>query len=125
LPRNNTLEDLYVYFSSIVDGTTCIFAIFFAPFVYYQFLRRSFKYEQFSSRLICHSSYEYYFFSSQTVIPQIIYADESINPVDSDNSDDGLIDPGTKPWTDHDLSESLDGHFDDITSSTRVIPTVL
>lgn len=35
---------LYSTSSSIVDGTTCIFYIFFAPFVYHQFLRRALRY---------------------------------------------------------------------------------
>jgi len=54
----------------IVDGTTCIFYICFAPFVYHQFLRRA--------------------LSSQTLIPQVMYADSTIN---DDAEDDDLIDP--------------------------------
>ncbi|CAF1152051.1 unnamed protein product [Rotaria sordida] len=54
----------------IVDGTTCIFYICFAPFVYHQFLRRA--------------------LSSQTLIPQVMYADSTI--IDDDDDDDHLID---------------------------------
>ncbi|CAF5188109.1 unnamed protein product [Rotaria magnacalcarata] len=57
------------YATCIVDGTTCIFYICFAPFVYHQFLRRA--------------------LSSQTLIPQVMYADSTIN---DDGEDDDLID---------------------------------
>jgi len=58
----------------IVDGTTCIFYICFAPFVYHQFLRRA--------------------LSSQTLIPQVMYADSTIN---DDGEDDDLIDSEINP----------------------------
>ncbi|CAF3446392.1 unnamed protein product [Rotaria socialis] len=57
------------YATCIVDGTTCIFYVCFAPFVYHQFLRRA--------------------LSSQTLIPQVMYADSTIN---DDGEDDDLID---------------------------------
>ena len=60
--------------------------------------------------------------SSQTVIPQIMYADSSVNEHDGDDDDDDpLIDPGLRPL----FGERLDGQFDDITSSTRIFHPVL
>jgi hypothetical protein len=57
------------YSMCIVDATTCIFYICFAPFVYHQFLRRA--------------------LSSQTLIPQVMYADSTIH---EEGEDDDLID---------------------------------
>jgi len=85
----------------LVDGTTWIFYICFAPFVYYQFLRRA--------------------LSSQVLIPQIIYADSTIN----DGEDDDLIDPDMKTLIDHSTNERLDGQFEDITASTKIIEPIL
>jgi len=91
------ITETTIYSMCIVDGTTCIFYIFFAPFVYYQFLRRA--------------------LSSKVLIPEIIYADTTIN----NDEDDDLIDPGVNTLIDHSTSERLDGQFEDITSSTNVI----
>jgi len=44
--------------------------------------------------------------SSKQLIPQVIYADSEID-------DDDLIDPST--------NERVDGQFEDITASTRII----
>lgn len=84
----------------LVDGTIWIFEIFFAPFVYYQFVRRA--------------------LNSQPTIPQIMYTDASIN-VDENDDDDDLIDPSVKPLLDSSLHEFLDGQFDEITASTRIV----
>ena len=51
-------------------------------------------------------------FSSKILIPQIVYADSTINT----DEDDALIDP---------TNERLDGQFDDITSSTNIIQPIL
>ncbi|CAF4575814.1 unnamed protein product, partial [Rotaria sp. Silwood2] len=64
------LTETTKYSMCIVDGTTCIFYICFAPFVYHQFLRRA--------------------LSAQTLIPQVMYADSTIN---DDDDEDYLIDP--------------------------------
>lgn len=53
-----------------------------------------------------------------------MYTDTSIN-VDDDDDDDDLIDPSLKPLLDSALHERLDGQFEDITASTRVIGAVL
>ena len=56
------------------------------------------------------------------MIPQIMYADSSVNDHDADDDDDDpLIDPSRRPL----LDERLDGQFDDITSSTRILHPVL
>jgi len=68
------LADATKFSMCIVDGTTCIFYICFAPFVYHQFLRRA--------------------LSSQTLIPQVMYADSTIN---DDGEDDDLIDSEINP----------------------------
>ncbi|CAF5110989.1 unnamed protein product, partial [Rotaria magnacalcarata] len=81
----------------IVDGTTFTFYICFAPFVYYQFLRQALR--------------------SNLLIPQIIYADTNANHED----DDDLIDPGLNTLIDIATNDRLDGQFEDITSSTRII----
>ncbi|UJR09508.1 hypothetical protein I4U23_013746 [Adineta vaga] len=91
-----SLTETTKYAMCIVDGTTCIFYICFAPFVYHQFLRRA--------------------LSSQTLIPQVMYADSTINENGSD--DDELIDPeleSNRPLIDY----SID-HLDDIISTTTV-----
>ncbi|CAF5096256.1 unnamed protein product, partial [Rotaria sp. Silwood1] len=85
----------------IVDGTKCTFYICFAPFVYYQFLRRALK--------------------SNVLIPRIIYADSTIH----DDEDDDLIDPGVNTLIDNSTNDRLDGQFEDITSSTRIIHPVI
>lgn len=50
------------------------------------------------------------FSSSKLLIPQVIYAD-----------DDDLIDPGVNTLIDYSTHDRLDGQFEDITSSTRII----
>ena len=66
------------------------------------------------------------------MIPQIMYADTSLNADDDlddgdddDANDDELIDPGLKPLIDLGTNENLDGQFDDITASTRILHPVL
>lgn len=56
-------------------------------------------------------------FSSTVLIPRIMYADSTINH----DEDDDLIDPGCDRLIDHATDERLDGQFEDITSSTRII----
>ncbi|CAF0955332.1 unnamed protein product [Adineta ricciae] len=84
------LAETTKYAMCMVDGTTCIFYICFAPFVYHQFLRRA--------------------LSSQTLIPQVMYADSTIT------DDDELIDPeleSNRPLIDY----SFDPH-DNVMPST-------
>jgi hypothetical protein len=95
------LTDTTFFSMCIVDGTTWIFDICFAPFVYYQFLRRA--------------------LSSKLLIPQIIYADSAIN----NDEDDYLIDPGVNTLIDPLTNERLDGQFEDITASTNIIQPIL
>ncbi|CAF2523748.1 unnamed protein product [Rotaria sp. Silwood2] len=95
------LTDATINSICIVDGTTFTFYICFAPFVYYQFLRRALR--------------------SNVLIPRIIYADSTIN----DDEDDDLIDPGVNTLIDNSTNDRLDGQFDDITSSTRIIHPVI
>ena len=65
------------------------------------------------------------------MIPQIMYADSSmnadddLNDDDDDGRDDELIDPGLKPLIDYGTNENLDGQFDDITASTKIFDPVL
>ena len=49
-----------------------------------------------------------------------MYTDASIN-VDENDDDDDLIDPSVKPLLDSSLHEFLDGQFDEITASTRIV----
>ncbi|CAF3929946.1 unnamed protein product [Rotaria sp. Silwood2] len=58
---------------------------------------------------------------SNVLIPRIIYADSTIN----DDEDDDLIDPGVNTLIDNSTNDRLDGQFDDITSSTRIIHPVI
>ncbi|CAF3394625.1 unnamed protein product [Rotaria sp. Silwood1] len=95
------LTEATIYSMCIVDGTKCTFYICFAPFVYYQFLRRALK--------------------SNVLIPRIIYADSTIH----DDEDDDLIDPGVNTLIDNSTNDRLDGQFEDITSSTRIIHPVI
>ncbi|CAF0910954.1 unnamed protein product [Adineta ricciae] len=95
------LTETTIYSMCIVEGTTCIFYTCFAPFVYYQFLRRM--------------------LSSQVRIPQIMYADTTL--VNPDDEDDKLID--TNPLISNSTDERLDGQFEDISSSTNIIQPVL
>ncbi|CAF3397882.1 unnamed protein product [Rotaria socialis] len=94
------LTDTTIYSMCIVDGTTFTFYICFAPFVYYQFLRRALR--------------------SNLLIPQIIYADTTVNH-EYDDDDDDLIDPGLNTLIDIATNDRLDGQFEDITSSIRII----
>jgi len=50
-----------------------------------------------------------------------MYADTTVDP----DEDDDLIDPGTNPIIDNCTNERLDGQFEDITSSTRILEPVL
>jgi hypothetical protein len=60
-------------------------------------------------------------FSSKVLIPQIIYADSTIN----NDEDVDLIDPGVNALIDYSTNERLDGQFEDITSSTNIIQPIL
>jgi len=60
-------------------------------------------------------------FRSKVLIPQIIYADSTIN----NDEDDDLIDPGVNTLMDYSTNERLDGQFEDITSSTNIIQPIL
>lgn len=90
------ITETTVHSVCIVDGTTWIFSIFFAPFVYYQFVRRA--------------------LSPNTIIPQVLYTDYTT--LDNDNRTD---DDEDDPLIDYATNQMLDGRFDDITSSTKVI----
>ena len=50
-----------------------------------------------------------------------MYTDASINVDDGVDDDDELIDPSMKPLLDSALHDYLDGQFDEITASTRVV----
>ncbi len=63
----------------------------------------------------------FFWFSSKVLIPQIIYADSTIN----NDEDDDLIDPGVNTLMDYSTNERLDGQFEDITSSTNIIQPIL
>lgn len=59
-------------------------------------------------------------FRSDVLIPRIIYADTTVNH-DDDDGDDELIDPGVNAFIDRATNDRLDGQFEDITSSTKII----
>jgi hypothetical protein len=63
----------------------------------------------------------FFCFSSKVLIPQIIYADSTIN----NDDDDDLINPGVNTLIDYSTNERLDGQFEDITSSTNIIQPIL
>ncbi|CAF1457687.1 unnamed protein product [Adineta steineri] len=91
------LTETTKYAMCIVDGTTCVFYICFAPFVYHQFLRRA--------------------LSSQTLIPQVMYADAAINDDAGEDDDDDLIDAeieSNRPLIDY----SIDYIEDNLSSTT-------
>jgi hypothetical protein len=50
-----------------------------------------------------------------------MYADSTMN----NDEDDDLIDPGVNTFIDNSTNERLDGQFEDITSSTRIVEPVL
>ena len=60
-------------------------------------------------------------FSSKVLIPQIIYADSTIN----NDEDDDLIDPGVNTLIDPLTNDRLDAQFEDITASTNIIQPLL
>ncbi|CAF3483260.1 unnamed protein product [Adineta steineri] len=96
------LTETTIWSMCIVEGMTCIFYTCFAPFVYYQFLRRV--------------------LSSKLLIPEILYADSTLT---NNDEDDELIDTGANPFYNNSTDEKLDGQFEDITSSTNIIQPVL
>jgi hypothetical protein len=80
----------------------------------------SFKVDKSSSKIwFC------YFYSlvpsSKVLIPQIIYADSTINH----DEDDDLIDPGVNTLIDPLTNDRLDAQFEDITASTNIIQPLL
>ncbi|CAF1036119.1 unnamed protein product [Rotaria sordida] len=95
------LTETTIYSMCIIDGISSTFYICFAPFVYFQFLRRALR--------------------LNVLIPRIMYADTTIN----DGEDDDLIDPGVNILIDNSTNDRLDGQFEDITSSTRIIQPII